>query len=478
MRTQLAQQPSPLPPAVLPYSLQRSVCTLTSTLPPSPPDPLPNLSRPSPTCSYSLSLSHCLTLSREGRFRTTAKGEIVFQSREDLAALVADFSYQKLKELAAASRALARYVDDLEGELEAADDVVVKLRREVTKSEQKLSEAATESRALQSQADELGTALSVAQQQLDQQQAALEEAERAAERASDQLLDLQSSAGEDVEAGKEEATSRAVRLERELMKAEDSATSLQESKARLEDKVATLQQQQQLAAEGQRTEADRVRQLEEKAAAAEAKAEAKAESLVASESSVASLQDQLDELKRALAESAQGNVVASAPGTSAVSSNGAVPSPDANSTVGSAPDAVSSAASLSSAEASSGASATAGGATFDDEAARLTKEIERQISASAGGGKASKSATGGGGGGGRAALSRMKKADLVAECKERKLEATGSMAELRAALRVERKRDSLVEQVVERGWSERQARTALKKVSWDVDAAIAKLLKR
>jgi hypothetical protein len=55
----------------------------------------------------------------------------VFESREALAALVADFSYGKLKELAAAARALARYVDDLEGELEAADDAVVDLRREV-----------------------------------------------------------------------------------------------------------------------------------------------------------------------------------------------------------------------------------------------------------------------------------------------------------------------------------------------------------
>lgn len=43
-------------------------------------------------------------------YRTTDKGEIIFESREDLAALVAEFSYGKLKELAAAARALARYV--------------------------------------------------------------------------------------------------------------------------------------------------------------------------------------------------------------------------------------------------------------------------------------------------------------------------------------------------------------------------------
>ena len=38
----------------------------------------------------------------------TADGEIIFASKESLAGLVAQFSYDKLRELAAASRALAR----------------------------------------------------------------------------------------------------------------------------------------------------------------------------------------------------------------------------------------------------------------------------------------------------------------------------------------------------------------------------------
>ena len=72
---------------------------------------------------------------REGSSYTmTEKGEVVFASRDDLAALVAEFSYAKLRELAAAARALARYVDDLEDELEAADDAVVGLRRQVLTS--------------------------------------------------------------------------------------------------------------------------------------------------------------------------------------------------------------------------------------------------------------------------------------------------------------------------------------------------------
>ena len=76
----------------------------------------------------------------------------------------------------------------------------------------------------------------------------------------------------------------------------------------------------------------------------------------------------------------------------------------------------------------------------------------------------------------RKALSRMKKAELVEECEERKIEAQGTMAELRAGLRIERKRDALVAELVERGWSERQCRSALKATGWDADAALAKLL--
>ena len=102
---------------------------------------------------------------------------------------------------------------------------------------------------------------------------------------------------------------------------------------------------------------------------------------------------------------------------------------------------------------------------------------EAQINAAAGATGAAAAAGGGAALPKRMALSRMKKAQLVAECEERKLEASGTMAELRAALRVERKRDVLVDELLERGWSERQSRGALKAVGWDLDAALARLLK-
>ena len=76
----------------------------------------------------------------------------------------------------------------------------------------------------------------------------------------------------------------------------------------------------------------------------------------------------------------------------------------------------------------------------------------------------------------RLALSRMKKADLVAECSERKLATTGSVAELRAQLRVERKRDGLIAELMERGWSAQKCRAALDKAGWDVDQALESLI--
>ena len=55
-------------------------------------------------------------------------------------------------------------------------------------------------------------------------------------------------------------------------------------------------------------------------------------------------------------------------------------------------------------------------------------------------------------------LSRMKKGDLVAECESRGLENGGTVAELRARIRIERRQDALVAQLVDRGWSDRRAR--------------------
>lgn len=479
---------------------------------------------------------------REGTaYRTTEKGEVIFSSREDLAALVAEFSYGKLKELAAAARALTRYVrgtrfairlppipcakrtalrallssravlvlltvptpspsspppaaaaepaepasnpsaprpvlshrrrrrrrlccaqvEDLESELEAADDAVVKLRREVTSSSSMLEKMTSTNNQLQSQADELALKLAQAEQDVLAKEAAIAEAERAAERAAEQLLDSQTQAVGDAAESAGEATARAVKLEQELMAAESAQEQLLASKAQLEASVTQLKEAQQAAAEERNKEAARVRELEQQASAAEAKAEAKAESLAASEASVASLQKQLDELKRALDVSNAGGAAAPPP-----SAPPAAETPAANGVASSAG---------ADAAATPDAKPKKKTGKFDDEAARLTQEIEAQISA-ASGVQVAKGGQGRAASGTRKALSRMKKAELVEECEERKIEAQGTMAELRAGLRIERKRDALVAELVERGWSERQCRSALKATGWDADAALAKLL--
>lgn len=78
------------------------------------------------------------------------------------------------------------------------------------------------------------------------------------------------------------------------------------------------------------------------------------------------------------------------------------------------------------------------------------------------------------------ALSRMKKAELVSECRDRGLladgDTPGSVAELRAVLRVERKREAMLEGMIERGFKAEAARAALEQAGWDAEAALALLV--
>ena len=110
---------------------------------------------------------------------------------------------------------------------------------------------------------------------------------------------------------------------------------------------------------------------------------------------------------------------------------------------------------------------------FEAEAAELASELSRIAGDISGGGAAAAN--------GKVklpALSSMKKAQLVAECEERGVESDGTVAELRAMLRVERKRDAKIAELEERGWADKQARAALAKCEWDVDLAISQLLKK
>ena len=78
-----------------------------------------------------MDFSSFLAVTEPGTFTEGTNGEITFASRDALASVVASFTSSKLREMAAAAKALARYVDDLESELEASDDLVVEARTEM-----------------------------------------------------------------------------------------------------------------------------------------------------------------------------------------------------------------------------------------------------------------------------------------------------------------------------------------------------------
>mmetsp|Transcript_47303 Transcript_47303/g.75558 ORF Transcript_47303/g.75558 Transcript_47303/m.75558 type:complete len:382 (-) Transcript_47303:27-1172(-) len=339
---------------------------------------------------------------REGSsYNTTENGEIIFASRADLANLVTEFAYAKLEKVAAASRALARYVEDLEEELEEADSSAIQLRRDLKASTQKLADAQAKNDAMEQQAKALASKLASAEQDLKSQQSVLEEAELAAERRA--LASLTTDSIKDT-----------VELERDLVAAENSLEELEASKAQLQTEIMTLTEKREQAEVERRQEAELVRTLEQKAELAERKAEATVATLTASEREIAQLKAELSELKGALQ-----------------TSNAA--------TLGdSAKDAA--------------------------KAVNLANEIETQLLASRDDGN-------------RKALSRMRKADLIIECQERKVSAEGTVPELRARLRIQRMRDKSVSFLVEKGCSEGESRDALTSVGWNVTRALESMQK-
>ena len=80
------------------------------------------------------------------RYERTAEGAIVFRDEGQLGATVAAFATELTRELGAAARALARYVDDLEAELAAADEGAVLLRSQLADAEKSVEEKAASPR--------------------------------------------------------------------------------------------------------------------------------------------------------------------------------------------------------------------------------------------------------------------------------------------------------------------------------------------
>ena len=522
-------------------------------------------------------------LAEQDAFVEGPKGEVTFASREALAGVVASFTYTKLRELSAATKALARYVDDLEAELEASDEEVVtarKAQRDAERAQKAAEKEALDLQATQQTAlSELREAAASADVQLAARQQAEREAEAAAERMLEMKSQLKASAAAEKDAVKSaakataeaaEATARAalvqargelvpdtaellskaeaqgrlqaeaesaaamaaervelVKLEEQLMRAEEEAAAEEARRVKLETALAQVEAQQRAAAAQKAAEEARAAELEARAAAAEEAAQRKADELEATrrdkEAEVAQLQAALEALSKVQQEqearapppataatveaAAAAAAAAAAPKPRSKSaSKAAKPNAKPNAKPKAKPKAKKGAATegmfaelvLPDDESDDAAPPAANGAAkpepavaavapppppppppppavngFEAEAAELASELSRIAGDISGGGAAAAN--------GKVklpALSSMKKAQLVAECEERGVESDGTVAELRAMLRVERKRDAKIAELEERGWADKQARAALAKCEWDVDLAISQLLKK
>ena len=373
------------------------------------------------------------TKEEENIYHVTERGEVVFASEQELSNLVVSFTSKKLQNLAVASRALARYVNDLERELEAADDAVVELRQEEQRGAKRQREL--QSRAMQLEADltSVKAQLADTEARYKQEEEARLDIESRAEAAAASMLKLQAQEDE-LEGEMKDAVNaekaRILELEERLMRAEAEASTGEDLRRKLADTQARLAEERTLAAAAMETERERVQLLEQKAAAAEARADQKAvalrESLSQSETTISAMSELLQEQESAIDGKDSDHVQ---------------------------------------------------GKSLGDDARAAQQTLLQQLLDS--GAKVSGDAEIGASNlGSVSALSRMNKADLIAECKERGVEPSGSVAELRARLRVERKRSALVASLVERGWSERQCRRALEQEAWDSERALERLLGR
>ena len=166
-------------------------------------------------------------------------GAVTFKSRAELARVVADFSYEKLRQISAAARALARYVDDLEAELETADVQVVQLRAQMRESARLAAERDAALADVQRRASEVESQLGATVAELEAGERALVEAEQRAEDAASELLELQrrlreaEARGESVAEQRREAESLGVKFETQLLDAERRALAGERTKRKL-----------------------------------------------------------------------------------------------------------------------------------------------------------------------------------------------------------------------------------------------------
>ena len=120
-----------------------------------------------------------------------------------------------------------------------ADDAVVKLRKEMVAIEQQASDEQTKMRSLEEELARLRGELDDAQQRIDVQKAAKEEAEAKADAAAREMLGAQAAnVTAAAEGGADAEARRVIEIEERLMAAEANALEAEQSKAALERRLA------------------------------------------------------------------------------------------------------------------------------------------------------------------------------------------------------------------------------------------------
>ena len=292
-------------------------------------------------------------------------GEIVFQDEAALGATVAVFAVELTRELGAAARALARYVDDLEAELAAADEGAVRLRAQLSDAENDAAARAEAAAAEARTANEMREAAARSEAMASK---ALEDAADAERRCEATAREMAATAARETATVGDvaEAKERALALETRLVDAEAAA-------AKLADEAANAARQRELA---------------------EGKASAAAAERDATDGVLAAMRARVEAAERAAADAAKR-------ATDALERAGATEAELRKSLEDALRDAP--------------AEAAANGAVADAEAAR--RDLAATVAAAA-------------------PLSKMRKADLVAECLDRGLDVEGlRVPELRVQLR-------------------------------------------
>ena len=249
------------------------------------------------------------------RYERTTEGAIVFRDEGQLGATVAAFATELTRELGAAARALARYVDDLEAELAAADEGAVLLRSQLADAEKSVEEKVSVAEAEAARAREARELAAQAEAAKRKAEAEAAEAEEAAEAKAAALARVEGEATsneQDVQA----ARAAAVELETRLVDAESRARALADEAQAVARRAAAAERQAASAAGAQEATEAVLDAMKRRAEAAEesadAAARASAEALARAEASEAQLKKQLADLADSVDDAAVAEVVADA----------------------------------------------------------------------------------------------------------------------------------------------------------------------